>query len=199
MRSGCRSFLPVFSFVAPSPVAKSKGQPSCFKVSSRYKDLQQPYKEWKLLCCSVNTWGCLACGKIHSPLPPCCLRILSLSALSFHHQQSFPPPMGHNQPESSLKFSLLGQDLYLQGVPIVVQWKRIWLVSRRMRVWSLISLGGLEIQHCCELWRRSHKRLLSCIAVAVAVASSCSSNLTPGLGTSICLQCGTKKQKNKIK
>ena len=33
------------------------------------------------------------------------------------------------------------------------------------------------------------------VAVAVAKASSCSSNLTPNLGTSMCCRCGHKKKK----
>ena len=32
------------------------------------------------------------------------------------------------------------------GVPILVQQKRIWLVSMKMKVWSLTSLSGLGIQ-----------------------------------------------------
>ena len=36
------------------------------------------------------------------------------------------------------------------------------------------------------------------IAVAVAVAGSCSSDSTPSLGTSICRGCGPKKKKKKI-
>ena len=41
------------------------------------------------------------------------------------------------------------------------------------------------------------KQLGSCVAMAVAWASSCSSNLTPSLGTSICHRCSPKKQTNK--
>ena len=40
-------------------------------------------------------------------------------------------------------------------------------------------------------------RLGSGFAVAVAQASSCSSNLTPSLGTSICHKCGPKKKGKK--
>ena len=40
-------------------------------------------------------------------------------------------------------------------------------------------------------------RLRSGVAVAVVLAGNCSSNLTPSLGTSICLGCGPKKQKKK--
>ena len=42
-------------------------------------------------------------------------------------------------------------------------------------------------------------RLGSCVAVAVVQAGSCSSDWTPCLGTSICLQCGPKKEENKTK
>ena len=49
----------------------------------------------------------------------------------------------------------------------------------------------------CELWYRSQMQFISCVAVGVVEAGSCSSNLTPCLGTSICLGCGPKKQKNK--
>ena len=37
------------------------------------------------------------------------------------------------------------------------------------------------------------------MAVAVAVADSCSSDLIPSLGTSICHECGPKKRKKKRK
>ena len=57
------------------------------------------------------------------------------------------------------------------------------------------SLSGLRIRHCRELWCRSQSRLGSGVAVAVAVASSCSSNLTPGLGTYMCRRCSPKKTK----
>ena len=53
------------------------------------------------------------------------------------------------------------------------------------------------LQHCCELWCSSRTRLRSCVAVAVAKAGSCSSILTPSLGTSMCCGCGPKKKKKK--
>ena len=65
----------------------------------------------------------------------------------------------------------------------------------RIRVQSLASLSGSGIQHCYELWCRSQMRLRSCIVVAVAEASSCSSDLTPSLGISICFRCSLKKTK----
>ena len=80
------------------------------------------------------------------------------------------------------------------GVPVVAQWKRIWLVSMRIWVRSLALLSGSNIQHCRELWCRSQTQLRSCVAVAVALAGSYSSNSTPRLGTSICHTCGPKNK-----
>ena len=94
------------------------------------------------------------------------------------------------QPHSSHRTAI---SKLFEGVPVTAQWKRIWLVSLRTRVWSLASLSGLRIQHCRELWCRSKMWLRS--HVAVAVAGSFSSNLTPSLGTSVCLGCGPKKRK----
>ena len=68
-----------------------------------------------------------------------------------------------------------------------------------MQVLSLASLGGLRIQGCHELWCRSQMQLESGIAVAVAKAGSCSSDYTPSLGTSICHECGHRKDKKKKK
>ena len=82
------------------------------------------------------------------------------------------------------------------GVRIVAQWKWIWLASMRTQVWILASLTGLRIQHCRERWCRSQMWLGSGVAVAVAKASSCSSDLTPSLGTFICPK-KTKKKKNR--
>ena len=62
---------------------------------------------------------------------------------------------------------------------------------------SISGLSGLRIQHCCELWCRSKTQLRSGVAVAVAVASSYSSNSTPTLGTSMCHECGPKKDRKK--
>ena len=68
----------------------------------------------------------------------------------------------------------------------------------RMRVWSLASLSGLKIQHCCELWCRLQTWLRFRVAVAVAYASSYSSDLTPSLGTSICCGCCPPPPKKKV-
>ena len=77
----------------------------------------------------------------------------------------------------------------------MAQRKWTWLVSMRMRVQTLALLSGLRIWRCHELWCRSQMWLGS--AGAVAVASSCSSDSTLSLGTSICCRLGPKKQKNK--
>ena len=50
------------------------------------------------------------------------------------------------RPETKQKTNKLTKNK--KGVPIVVQWKWIWLVSMRMQVQSLASLNG----RCCELW-----------------------------------------------
>ena len=63
-----------------------------------------------------------------------------------------------------------------------------------MQVRSLASLSGLRIQGCHELWCRSQTQLRSGIAVALVQVSSYSSDLTPGLGISMCHRCGPKKQ-----
>ena len=76
---------------------------------------------------------------------------------------------------------------------------RTQLVSMRMQVWSLASLSGLRIRHCCELWSRSQTQLGSQVAVTVTKASSCSSDLTPSLETSICHQRSLKETKKKKK
>jgi len=59
--------------------------------------------------------------------------------------------------------------------------------------------SGLRIWRCRELWCRSQTQFGSCIAVAVAQAGSCSSDLTPSLGTSMCCGCGPKKMQKKKK
>ena len=68
----------------------------------------------------------------------------------------------------------------------------------RMRVRSQALFSGLGIWHCCELWCRSQMGLGSCIAVAVVLASSCSSDSIHSLGTSICCRCGPKKKKKNM-
>ena len=69
----------------------------------------------------------------------------------------------------------------------------------RMQVQSQALLSGLGIWRFCELWCWSQTWLGSGGVVAMAVASSCSSDSTPSLGTSICHRWGPKKQKTNKK
>ena len=64
-----------------------------------------------------------------------------------------------------------------------------------MWVRSLAYLSGSGIWCCLELWCKSQTWLASCVAVAVAQASSSSSNWTPSLETFICHGYGPKKAK----
>ena len=68
-----------------------------------------------------------------------------------------------------------------------------------MWVQFLALLSGLRIQGCHELWYRPQMWLRSGVAMAVAYARSCSSDLTPSLGTSICFGYGFKKTKKEKK
>ena len=56
----------------------------------------------------------------------------------------------------------------------------------KMRVRSLVSLSGLRIRHCHELWYSSEMWLRSGVAVAVvqAVGWQLQLHSTPSLGTS---------------
>ena len=65
------------------------------------------------------------------------------------------------------------------GAPVAVQWEQIRLGTMRLWVRSLALLRGVRIQRCRELWCRLQMRLGSGIAVAVAWASSCSSDSAP--------------------
>ena len=78
-----------------------------------------------------------------------------------------------------------GNDLFkkhrISGFPIVAHPKGIQLVSMRIQVQSLASLCGWGNQHCPELWCMPQTWLETCIAVAVAYASSCGSDSSPSL------------------
>ena len=82
-------------------------------------------------------------------------------------------------------------------VPIMAQGKWILLVSMRMRVQFLALISRSGSQSCHELWCRSQTQLGSGIVMAVAKARSCSSDLIPSLGISICHRCRCKKKKIK--
>ena len=81
------------------------------------------------------------------------------------------------------------------GIPVVAH----WVTNPTSTHEDVGSIPGLTqwvkdlLLH--KLWCSSQTRLRSAVVVAVAVAGSCSSNLTPGLGTSICYGCGSKKKK----
>ena len=68
-----------------------------------------------------------------------------------------------------------------------------------MQVWSLASFSGLMIWCCRKLWYKLQMWLRSCVAVAVVQVSSCSYNLTPSSGNSICHRCVGRKRKKVIK
>ena len=61
----------------------------------------------------------------------------------------------------------------------------------------MVLPSGLSIWCCCVLWSRSQTRLG--FSFAVAVASSCYSDLTPSLGTYICHRCSHKKKDRRKK
>ena len=73
----------------------------------------------------------------------------------------------------------------------------VW--SGRQGIFTLVKStvtplnSGLRIWHCCELWCGCR------CGSSVVYASSCSSNWTSSLGTSICRRGGPKKKKKKKK
>ena len=52
-------------------------------------------------------------------------------------------------------------------VPVMAQQKQNWLISVKMQVQSLTLLNELRIQHCPELWCRSHLGFRSGVAIVV--------------------------------
>ena len=87
------------------------------------------------------------------------------------------------------------KDKKRKGVPVVAQRVKSW--------YSVCEVSGsipglaqrLRIQRCYELWCRLQTQLRSGVAVALVQAGSCSSALTPNLGTSICCTCSCKNKK----
>ena len=79
----------------------------------------------------------------------------------------------------------------------MAQQKQTQLVAIRTRVRPRASLSGLKDLHCRELQHRLQMWLRSGVALAVAQAGSCSSDLTPSLGISIYLRYGPKTKKKK--
>ena len=83
----------------------------------------------------------------------------------------------------------------LFGVPIVAQRVKNPTSIHEEAASALASLSGLGIQYCSELWCGSGMWLRPRLAVTVAQASGCSSDLTPSPEISICCRCGPKKKK----
>ena len=66
-------------------------------------------------------------------------------------------------------------------------------------VGSIPGFSGLRIPCCPNLCCSLQMRLVSCVAVAVVSASSCSFDSTPSLGISICHRCDPKEKEKKKK
>ena len=75
--------------------------------------------------------------------------------------------------------------------------KELSTVSMRMQVPSLALLCGFMTQHCRKLRCTLQMKLGSGVAIAMAVAGSCSSDSTPSLGIATCRRYGCKKKKKK--
>ena len=82
-----------------------------------------------------------------------------------------------------------------EGVTVVAQPCGIRLGSMRTQVRSLVSLSGLRISCCCELWRRSQMCLPS--GVAVAVVWGWQLRLPPPAGELPCAADAALKSKTK--
>ena len=108
-------------------------------------------------------------------------------------------PLLHIYPDKTIIQKDTCTPIAKTGVPVIVQWKQIQLGTMMLQVWSLATLSELKTWHCHELWCRLQTWLGFCIAVAVAQASSCSSDWTPSLGISICLGWGPKRWKSQNK
>ena len=70
----------------------------------------------------------------------------------------------------------------------------------KKRVRSLAPISGLRIWHCRELWYAGRRRSLDPVLLWLRHRpGSCSSNLTPTMGTSPCPRYGPKRKKEKKK
>ena len=83
----------------------------------------------------------------------------------------------------------------------------LWHSGLRIQLQQLGCCGGIgsisspvqwvKDPKLLQLWRTSQTRLGSGVAMTVVQADSCSSDLTPSQGISICCGCGPKRQKKK--
>ena len=148
---------------------------------------------WHIDYFDLKTTGNSKCRK-GSLLPCFYLKAGHKFVVPWRGEHSLPLEMGSWHWDESVQ-TFLKQSY---GVPVVAQRKWIWLASMRTQVQSLASLSGLRIRHRHELWCRSQIQLWSHIAVAVVSASNYSSDLTPSLGTSMCLGCAPKNTPSKL-
>ena len=119
-------------------------------------------------------WSCSFLLSLYLPARPYLLTSINFEKNGLaEFPQDIPQPLVLRSNGKLIHLSLSLPTLWpvskvqITGVPIVAQWKRIWLISMRMWVRSLVSLSGSGIQCCCELWCRSWMRLKSCVVVAV--------------------------------
>ena len=81
-------------------------------------------------------------GSRSTSSPPGCLPARS-------QVQVLPPVLGSRE-----CWGTVPKPQHVLEVPIMAQQSQTWLVSMRTWVRSLISLSGLRIRHCSELWCR---------------------------------------------
>ena len=95
-------------------------------------------------------------------------------------------------------FSFMWLEAFL-GVPVMAQWKWIWLVSRRTQVPSRPLLRGLRVWRGHELWCGSQMWLAPGLPPFVLCFGRYTSDSTPSLGTSLfhCFVCKRKKNEKK--
>ena len=104
----------------------------------------------------------------------------------------------HTHTYTYTHISILSQKMHLLELLLWLRGLRTWLLSTRLQVPSLALLSGLGIQCCPKLWYRLQMWFGSQVAMAVAQAGSCSSDLTPSLRISIWPWVATLKRQKAI-
>ena len=128
---------------------------------------------------------------------PCTCKCLSVNKAEF--SSSFTVPEKHNGSHSG-HFSFPVATFKKRNrreLPLWLSRLRTELVSLRMQACSLASLSKSRIRHCHKLQHRSQMWLRSGVAVAVAEASSCSSDSTPSLAMSYATGATLKRKEKK--